>query len=92
MRNQAEPPSGRKGTTMDDLRWFYLDARGARLFRPGERVRPGEQLGAFGGRAVVYDADEGIIASIQYDVWRDQVILGVAPGQATRREEPAGRR
>ena len=64
---------------MDNVAWYYLDGRVARLFRPGERIEAGERLGTRGGREVVHRDREGTVVSIQYDVWRDEVIVGVAP-------------
>ncbi|MCS6802011.1 MAG: hypothetical protein RMM58_08745 [Chloroflexota bacterium] len=66
------------GTDVNDVAWYYLDGRGARIFRPGELIRSGDRLGTYGGRDVIYRERDGTVVSIQYDVWRDQVILGVA--------------
>jgi hypothetical protein len=82
-RNEAD---GSQTMNAQEIAWYYLDGRAARIFRPGERIRAGDRLGAFGGREVVFRESEGAIVSIQYDVWRDHVILGIALAPAVRPE------
>lgn len=85
-RNDAD---GNQDMNAHEIAWYYLDGRAARIFRPGERLRAGDHLGAFGGREVVFRESDGVIVSIQYDVWRDQVILGIAAAPGARQERVA---
>ncbi len=64
---------------MEHVAWYYIDAGQNRLFRPGEVVEEGDVLGAWNGSQAVRAVCSGTIAHIQYDIWRDQVILGIAP-------------
>jgi hypothetical protein len=66
-----------EGRLVDEFDWYFLDGRKARIFRPGERIERGQRLGVHADEEVRAEA-EGTIRSIQYDVWREQVILGIA--------------
>jgi hypothetical protein len=66
-----------EGQPLDELDWYFLDGAEARIFRPGERIERGERLGIHAAHDVIAE-ESGAVRSIQYDIWRDQVIVGIA--------------
>ena len=59
--------------------WLSIAASTARMFRLGEEVREAQELGqSWGSYEPVRASFHGRIVGIQYDMWRDAVILVVA--------------
>ena len=68
---------------------YMLDALTAPVFRIGQGIYRGEQLGQFGMSPVTSFRD-GIITSIEYDGWRNEVIVGVRSIDAALNEQRPG--
>ena len=62
--------------------WLSLAGSSARLFRLGEEVREGQYLGqAWGSHEPLRAPFDGRVVGIEYDIWRDAVIVVVAQGE-----------
>ena len=72
-------PSGSRYTAdrKNQTEWHFIHAWTCRKFRLGEIVGKGELLGlSVSGKPVYADAG-GRVSGIQYDLWREEVILEV---------------
>lgn len=63
----------------DDVVWYRLDGKAAPLFHPGETIRSSQLLGATLNHGEQYPFSCGVVVSVQYDVWQNEVILEVTP-------------
>lgn len=69
---------------------YILDAQSAPRFRIGQAIQRGEILGCFGFTPVT-SFREGVITSIEYDGWRNEVIVVVGTTIIHSNEERSGR-
>lgn len=63
---------------MNQTEWYYVQANTCRKFRPGEIVGKGELLGLSLHGIPVHASAGGRVKGIQYDFWREEVIVEVA--------------